>query len=338
MPTRSTSVSAIAAANSPFVQCHAARAPSPRRTVCPRTSSGRVSEHHGDRRFGPLLPREPLPESGLRAHEAKQVRGDEGRGQEGRGLHVVADVHAGVEVRRHPAESACAVLPVIEVRERYAGFPPGRVAGAQEDDSPVVDRQSAEQHGVHEREHGGRRPDGQREDERRPEGVPPVLHQQPGREPQAPLQFVGEPQASREPGCILHALDAAEVRPGAAVRFRRRHASPHQVLRVDGEVKAHLLVERVLEAFPPDQRRQERAQAREQRHAASVVEPRAVLGTTRHLASLVALVPAAGTPARGLRATRRSTRWSGVLDSAGVPWAGRRNRRPPGNSRETTSS
>ncbi len=241
-------------------------------SACPRTTV------HGARRSGLLLrPREHPPESGLRTHEAKHARGDKGCRQDGRGLYVITDVHAGSDVGRHLAEGLCAVLPIRQVQKRYAGLTSVRIASAQEDDSLVIDGQSAKQRRVHQRERGGRRTEGQRQNEHCPEGVPPILHQRPSCEPQVPLQLVGKPQAARLSDCVLRALDAAEVHLSAARRFRRRYSPAHQVFGVVRQVKPYLLVECVLEAPPPNPVRQERAQAREQRQTSSDAEPRAVV-------------------------------------------------------------
>ena len=247
----------------------------------------RVTQNHGARRSGLLLrPREDPPESGLCTHEAKHACGDKGCRQDGRGLHVITDVHGGSDVGRHLAEGLCPVLPIRQVQKRYAGATSVRIASAQEDDSLVIDGQSAKQHRVHQREHGGRDTDGQCQDEHRPDSEPPIPQQRPSPEPQVSFQLVGEPQAARAPDCVFRALDAAEVHPSAARRFRRRHSRAHQVFRVGGQVKPHLLVEGVLEAPPPNPGRQERAQAREQRHASSDAQPRAVVtAAVRYLVS-----------------------------------------------------
>ena len=68
---------------------------------------------------------------------------------------------------------------------------------------------------------------------------------------QQSLQLVGEPQAARLPAVVLHALDAAEVDPRAPQRLPPGHPRANEVLGVGIEVKSHLLVEGVLEAFPP---------------------------------------------------------------------------------------
>ena len=77
------------------------------------------------------------------------------------------------------------------------------------------------------------------------------------------LQLVGEPQAARLPAVVLHALDAAEVDPGASQRFPSGHPGADQILGVGFEVEPDLLVQGVFETLPPGPGGQERTQARE---------------------------------------------------------------------------
>ena len=143
-------------------------------------------------------------------------------------------------------------------------------AGGREVDQPVRvgHRQRAQHELAVQGEDRGVRADaeGQRQD--RDAGDDRGLEQHAQRQPDVGHdvpRLVREPQAARPPAAVLGALHAAEMEPGATSRFRRGHARPDQVPGIGVEVEAHFLVERLLEAVPPRQGRQVRAQAREHR-------------------------------------------------------------------------
>ena len=128
-------------------------------------------------------------------------------------------------------------------------------------------RQRLHEGGIGDTEDGRRRGHAERDDEHTAGGEAGIPPQAADSEPEVLRQLIEESQAARLAAVVLRALHAAEVHPGAPRRFPPGQAGADQVVRMGVEVKPHLLVERVLEALPPAQRHQKRAQARE-RHVA----------------------------------------------------------------------
>jgi hypothetical protein len=133
----------------------------------------------------------------------------------------------------------------------------------------ITIRQWSEQHPVHDRKHGRRRADAQRErdhDHRaegwmtraHPKGVPHVT------------QDIVEPGAvATGPHAFFRLLDAAEIEDGHSASFSGRHSVAHFVGNRHLDKRTHLLVEVLFGLVATDNPAPYRREAMQERHAPS---------------------------------------------------------------------